>query len=143
MHVLVSLGPPFCGSPCSSNFCVTIEIMSDTTNELLDINDRDKSILRLDFVNNVPACETLIYDTTFKKARKLLSNFPVEDNGNYYGYIENLIKYVVYIDKSLEIVIADPCIGINAMDHSEKGHPYLKRDDNMALDKCKAEVSSS
>ena len=99
--------------------------------------------MMLDLINNVPACETLSNITNSSKSRKLLVNFPVEDNGKCYGYIEILITCAVGINNNKEIIIASPCMVIQTMDHSEKVDTYIKRGYIVAMDKFESEGSLS
>ena len=70
-------------------------------------------------------------------------NYHVEDNGNFDGYINNLITCAVKKNNNLERIIAAPCMVTHAMDHSEKGNTILKIDGILALDKYEAELSPS
>ena len=74
--------------------------------------------MQSDFFNNMPVCETLNHDIPFVKSQKILVKFPVEDHGKFYGYINNLITFAVYINNNLEIIITAPFMVIHAMNHS-------------------------
>ena len=91
--------------------------MSDTINELLDNKYWYERILIPDSVNNVPEGETLSQGINFEKARKLLVNLPVKDNGKFGGYTNDLIIYAVDINNNLERIIEAPCVVIKSMYH--------------------------
>ena len=63
----------FGGSLCPSCSCATSRIVSDIINDLVDNNGWDKNLPRLDFVNNMRECKTLIRDVTFFKSMETIS----------------------------------------------------------------------
>ena len=69
-------------------------------NYLLDDDDWDENTVQSYFVKYVSLSEKLYHTTPFSKARKLLVNFPVGDNGNCDSYINYSITCAVNIYNS-------------------------------------------
>ena len=80
-------------------------------------------------------CEILNHDMTFEKARKTLVNLPVEINGKFDEYINNLIIFKVDVNKNLERVDAAPCTTIHTISRLSKGDTCNKRVNFLELDK--------
>ena len=89
------------GSLLPSNICVATDILLDTINDPLDNNDWDEKTVQSDFVNNFPAYEKLNSTTDFAKDRMLLVNLKFEDDRKHDVYIDNFIKLVADIKKSV------------------------------------------
>ena len=73
--------------------------MSEKINCHIDNYDWEENTLQSDFVKYIPTSEKLNCTIPLEKAQKLLVNLPVEDDGNCDGYIKNLTRCTVDINK--------------------------------------------
>ena len=142
-YLLLTLRHPFGGKAGPSHFCLLSNIVVDTINDLLLCKEWDDKTVTSNFIKHIPEAEACKESAPFKEARKLIVDIPAEDEGKCDGYIDDLITVVVDIGRNQERSKAAPCTIIHAIAHLTQNELFVERDDQIAIDKCKAEGAPS
>ena len=142
-YLLLTLRHPFGGKAGPSHFCLLSDIVVDTINDLLLCKEWDDKTVTSNFIKHIPEAEAYKESAPFKEARKLIVDIPAEDEGKCDGYIDDLITVVVDIGREQERSKAAPCTIIHAIAHLTQNELFVERDDQIAIDKSKAEGAPS
>ena len=138
-YLVISLRLPFGGKPCSSEFCILSDIITDTTNDLMADKSWDPTKVHSKFVNEIPRPRKLPSNIPFERAKEISVPLHEEDECKADVFIDDIILVAVDKDDNLQRIIAAPCTVMHAIAHSSSNGTFLPRDNFIADDKNDAE----
>ena len=128
------------GGSCPSEFVVLADVITDTTNDLLECEQWDHETVYSELADKVPGEKYLSDDIPFHQAKETDVELEASDHGRADVYVDDIITVAVDIKDNLQRVTRAPITVMHTVaDNSTLNKTTIKRKDIVADDKMETE----